>query len=264
MYQYLVTKKAQGCCLLAILFFCEIRNTDLVRKSHSLFPSRLCKFAKRLRAPSQQEVPERCSVVLTRRYSGVYYLRLRPFPCHVNIHRYIHTRHGPSSLNLLLQNTIIVILPREFSVGYTGIRGTCGGRTQLTESQVRVLRSCRTYQSARYQYRVRTKPYRSVRQGIEPGAEQIPVPPVVLWSRVFRYPGYTWVSVPNLPMCRVPVSRWYQSVGYRYPIIPKSAKCPGAGIEFVPKFLTYRVPVSSSYRTIPACSAAHIWHSTAT
>ena len=57
-------------------FFSEIRNTDFLCKSHSLFPSRLCKFAKRLRAPSQQEVPERCSVVLTRRYSGVYYLCL--------------------------------------------------------------------------------------------------------------------------------------------------------------------------------------------
>ena len=185
----------------------------------------------------------------------------RRFTCHVKIHRYIHTRHGASSLNLLLQNTIIVILPRECSVGYTGIRGICGGRTQLTESQVRVLRSCRTYQSVRYQYRVCTKPYRSVRQDIELGTEQIPVPPVVLWSRVYRYPVYTWVSVPNLRICRVSVSRSYrtdtgiqsyrtqQSVRHWYRVCAEVTNVSGTGTELVPNLPIYRLPVSNLHRT---------------
>ena len=40
-------------------------------------------------------------------------------------------------------------------------------------------------------------------------------------------------------------------------VVPKLPNLSGAGIEFVPNLSKCRVPVSSSYRTIPDCSAGH-------
>ena len=84
---------------------------------------------------------------------------------------------------------------------------------------------------------------------------------MVLWSRVYRYPGYTWVSVPNLRICRVPVSRSYrtdtgiqsyrtqQSVGYWYRVCVEVTNVSGTGTELVPNLPICRLPVSNLYRT---------------
>ena len=103
---------------------------------------------------------------------------------------------------------------RGYVRGYTGTRVIFGGRTEL---------------------------HRSFRWGIEPRTEYrtlgiviegVPVPGVYLGGRT----ELTEVS------------------GTGIEINTELTELPGTGIEFVPNLPKCRVPISSSYRTIPECS----------
>ena len=88
-----------------------------------------------------------------------------------------------------------------------------------------------------------------------PGTKKTPVS-LVLWWRVYRYPGYIWMGEltevsgtgievePNIPKCWAPVSksdRTYRRVGHRYRYDTGRTKVSGTDIELLSKSdRTYR------------------------
>ena len=167
------------------------------------------------------------------------------------------------AINILVHNKKCPIGPyinaRERSVWYTNTRGIFGLRIELTEvsgtgiEKLLSLPKCRVPVSKKY------------RTTVVFGRVSSPVPSKYWYSgsrsRVYWYPGYVWVGVPNSPMFRVPVSKKYRIhriVGYRYRGRPNKYRYPAVswlGVYYcstrgifwmgIPKLPNYRGPVSS-------------------